>query len=654
MSSDALPIGAAPARAADVPQGMAVARAWTLRYLLVSTLLLLVTGLMGAALRGSLADFGRMSDAYYYAVMTVHGLGAFLGWAGFAVMGVSIWILARLGFEPRRFGVLMFATTFWTFVVGVVLIVISTLFMKFGGSWVALYPLPFHSAGVWGRAAAFIFTLGVLLVGVGIITWCIGIWHTVIGPGLHSERQGFLARTGAALGFGYLWKKRFPMAKPLPFAVIPLTVIAIDMIIATVPLAVLLVEMLVQVIEPSISVDPLLAKNILWWFGHPVVYLLLFPAVAVYYFLVPKYAKRPLVAGGVIAVAWTIAVIANVMVWAHHVYLDYPDHTHQGFINTIMQPMTFALTIPSALSVYSLTFTILRSRFHWNAASWALFLGLLSWVLAGLQGVVNATIAADVVVHNTMWIVGHFHHMALLNIGLVIFAAIYHFVPEMTGKRLYSDSLGKWHIWLTFWGQMLSSAYWMIDGLRGSPRRFAIPQSKYDLFNQLALVGVALLVIGGILFVINMVYTLQGKGGRVGDPENVADLVAPSRPGSRGINTGLALGTVVATLLASLSIVVVRGGDEPATASPGTGTSTVPADPGADVFTSAGCGGCHTMNAAGAAGAVGPNLDQVKPTEARVNEVVTNGLNAMPAFSGQLSAKQIDDLSKYVAENAGK
>ncbi len=86
-----------------------------------------------------------------------------------------------------------------------------------------------------------------------------------------------------------------------------------------------------------------------------------------------------------------------------------------------MEPLTFALTLVSALSLYSLFMTIFRSRWTWNAASTALFLGLVSWLLAGLSGVVNATIAWDAFVHNTLWVVGHFHHMALLNIGIVAF-----------------------------------------------------------------------------------------------------------------------------------------------------------------------------------------------------------------------------------------
>ena len=85
--------------------------------------------------------------------------------------------------------------------------------------------------------------------------------------------------------------------KPVPYPVIPLAVIGLDMIIATLPLAGLLVWQILQSMDVVGPANDLLAKNILWWFGHPVVYLLLFPAVAVYYWLIPRYAGRDLVAG---------------------------------------------------------------------------------------------------------------------------------------------------------------------------------------------------------------------------------------------------------------------------------------------------------------------------------------------------------------------
>jgi cytochrome c oxidase subunit 1 len=507
--------------------GIERARVLALRYLLAATAILFVAGLLGVLMRDSQADLGRLDPNFFYAVMTAHGLGAFVGWAGFAVMGLAFWVLASVGFPLRPLGSALATAAFWFMVVGVAGIVVTTLLLGFGASWVFLYPLPFHSAGQWGDGTTAVFSASVLVVGLSILAWCASILHTVLGEALHAVRPTIGNRLGLALGFGYLAPRRFATnPTPVPYAVIPLTVIAIDMIVATVPLAVLLVIMIIQSAAPGVTVDPLLAKNMLWFFGHPVVYLLLFPAVAIYYVLIPRYAQRPLVAAKVIAVAWVIAVVANVLVWAHHIYLDYPAGTVQGALNTAMQPTTFALTIPSALSLYSLFFTVYRSRFRWTAASTALFLGMVGWLLAGLSGVVNATIVFDAVVHNTLWIVGHFHHMALLNIGLAIFGATYAYLPELTGKALYSDRLGKWHVWLTFVFGTLNSALWLVQGLEGAPRRFAVLPDRYDTLTKAGIPLVIVLALAQLLFAWNVVQTLRGKGGPYAVPAEPAPAAA--------------------------------------------------------------------------------------------------------------------------------
>jgi cytochrome c oxidase subunit 1 len=197
--------------------------------------------------------------------MTAHGLGTFVSWAGFGIMGFSLWVLASVGLELRPLGYRLADVTWWAMVVGTLGIVVSTLLLGFGGSWVFLYPLPFHAAGQWSDAATAIFAVSVLLAGVAIITWCLAILHTVVGPSLPAARDGVLNRLGVALGLGILFPSRFPVrgGERFPYAVLPLTVIAIDMIIATTPLAVLLVQNTVQAFAPSVTVDPLLAKNIL-------------------------------------------------------------------------------------------------------------------------------------------------------------------------------------------------------------------------------------------------------------------------------------------------------------------------------------------------------------------------------------------------------
>jgi cytochrome c oxidase subunit 1 len=640
------------------------ARKLTLAYVLTATAILAVSGMLGVLLRDSQANLGRLNDNAWYAVMTAHGLGAFLGWAGFAVMGFGFWVLAAHGFPVRGFGKAMAWVSYWTMVVGVLGIVVATLALSFGASWVFLYPLPFSSAGQWSGPTAGVFLASVLLAGVSVITWCAAILHTVLGAALHAVSHNLVNRYGVAIGLGYLFPRRFATnPRSVPYPVIPLAVIGLDMIIATLPLAVLLVAMLVEVANPSFHIDVLGAKNILWFFGHPVVYLLLFPAAAVYYHLVPKYAGRPLVAGNVIAVAWAIAVVANVSVWAHHIYVDYPTGLQEG-VNTAMQPITFALTIPSALSLYSLGFTIYRSRFHWNAASTALVLGLVSWLLAGLSGVVNATIAFDVVVHNTLWIVGHFHHMALYNIGFLVFAATYHYLPELTGNRLYSETMAKVHVWVTFVAGMGFVTTWLVEGLEGAPRRFSVLPSKWDAYQTASIPFVFAIALVQLLYFVNVVQTVRGKAGSLSEPARAV----PRRERRRRLSLA---GAEAAYILVSVALMFAagaagyaighaqRGGGGGATApttAPATGTTGEQGGAlarGKQVFESAGCGSCHTLAAADASGQVGPNLDQTKPTRALVVNRVTNGFGAMPPFKDQLSQQQIQDVAAFVSQSAG-
>ncbi|MEZ5099095.1 MAG: cbb3-type cytochrome c oxidase subunit I [Thermoleophilia bacterium] len=650
-----------------------VAANWTLRFVLTASAIFLVAGVLGMLLRNSQADLGRLDDNMWYAIMTVHGLGAFVGWAAFAVMGFAYWILASLGFALRGFGRVMAATSWITMVVGVAGIVVTTLIFDFAASWVFLYPLPFESAGQWSDWVAGLFSASVLLSGVSIITWCLSILHTVVGPALKAKSSNVLTRMGVALGFGYLWPAKFATnPRKLPYPVIPLTVIGIDMIIATLPLAVLLVIMIIQSATPEVGVNALFAKNILWFFGHPVVYLLLFPAAAAYYYLIPRYAGRPLVAGKLIAIAWAIAVVANVIVWAHHVYIDYPDGTPQAAINVAMQPLTFSLTIPSALSLYSLAFTIYKSDFKWTPGSTALFFGLVGWFLAGLSGVINATIAFDQVVHNTLWIVGHFHHMAFFNIGFLIIGAMYAFIPELTGKAWWSARAGRFHVWVTFIAGMGFVIPWLIEGLNGAPRRFAILPEQYNAYAWASIPFILLLSLAQFVFLFNLIMTLRGKGGTVAEAAAREQAVAAERAATgRKRMADASVEAVIVLVAVALAFAAGAAGwaigrssndSPPASETPvAPAEPAAPAEPGApdveagkDVFTSAGCAGCHALSDAGAAGAVGPNLDELAPTAEVVNAAVTNGKGAMPAFAGQLSDEEIANVSAYVAGVAGK
>ena len=612
------------------------------RYVYAATAVLFVSGALGVVMRESQADIFRVGDNVFYAMMTAHGLGTFIAWAAFAVMGLGFWVLSSSGMRMRPWGYRLADWCWWTTIIGTAGIVITTLFMGFGGSWVFLYPLPFFSADEWGDAATGIFSASVLLVGVGILAWCAAILHTVVGPD-NPGRGNVFDRFAVAIGAGILRKRLLVSPeRQIPYAVIPLAVIAIDMIIATLPLAALLVIQIAESIDSSITIDPLLAKNFLWFFGHPVVYLLLFPAVAAYYLLIPRYAKRPLAAANVIAIAWLIGVVANVVIWAHHIYLDYPQDSFQSVLNVAMEPLTFSITLVSALSLYSLTVTIWRSDFEWTPASKFLVAGLIGWFTAGLSGVINATIALDVNVHNTLWIVGHFHHMALLNIGLAIFGIVYAFLPELTGREWYSRKLADWHLWLVLIGGYGNSILWYIQGLTGAPRRYSVLPDSWEPLSVAGVPFTLMVAVGMLVFAWNLVQTLRGRRREHDDRPFLLD----------GRQVSLAGSTLAVAIVAPMLVVAIKklpdsgpvAPPAPATQKP---TKPLPSGPGKELFVQ-NCGSCHTLAAAETTGTVGPNLDT---TAALTEERVVSAIEKGGLGSGQMPANLVQGTdAQQVAE----
>ncbi|MFN8108460.1 MAG: cbb3-type cytochrome c oxidase subunit I [Thermoleophilia bacterium] len=481
------------------------------RFMWTSTLFLVIAGLLGLVLRQSQANIHRIDDNLWYALMTAHGLGAFVAWAGFFLMGSLYWILLRLGYPLRTY---IFAEiSYWTMVIGTLGIVWTTLVSGFGASWVALYPLPFKSAGKWSDTTTGIFSFAVLLAGVSIIVWCVSLIVAVTGPAAESASNNFFYKVALGLGFDHMWPNTFKRTggRKTPYPLIPLTVVAINMAIMTLPFAVLLVLMILQSINSGITTDPLLAKNLLWAFGHPVVYLLLFPVVSCLYYFIPRYAGRNMAAGRIIVLAWIVALTTNMFLWAHHMYLDSPDGSIQNTLNLIHEPITFAIVLASSLSLYALSVTIFRSNFLWNAGSKFMIAGMVGWLTAGFQGVLNADIQFDNVLHNTLWIVGHFHHMALLGMGMVIMGVMYAVLPHLYHKPVYSEALADVHLWGMLVGGYGWMICWLIPGLEGAPRRWAILPHSYDFWTQLSIPFLIVMVLGILVGLYNYWKTVTGS-----------------------------------------------------------------------------------------------------------------------------------------------
>ncbi len=497
---------------------MKEAKEVTMGYFITGLTVFALGGFMGMMMRLSQAGIFRVSEAsIWYRFMTFHGDAMFIGVGVFITVGLTFYVLVRALDKPLH-SVAWAKGIYWVFVAGVVLVAVSTLGMGFNGSWVFLYPLPIpqrYSAPdpnwMGGGLAPTVFLIGVVLIGLAIIWYSIEVLLTVQqnGPGiLRGIGLDFLKKPDE--DGNYKWNGRL-----FPTAVIPLTVNAIGMLMSTPVFALSLILMILEIqVSDSFAIDALLHKNMLWWFGHPIVYQLLFPIAAVYYMIVVEYAKRPMIGQRTIAAAWFVATIVQLIVWAHHIYMDFVQPVP---ITIATQISTYVITLPSLASIFGLLATIWVGKWEWKIPSLFVFTGIIGWFLAGIQGVVNATIWLNSIVHNTLWVPGHFHTMIFLNILMGIFAMVYQVTAEYTGRPF------KWeHVKLHWLGTLIGASgmltFWLLDGWLGGPRRYAIPLDSSMLWTMFSVPFVLLMAFSQLFFLYLFAKNVFGSGESGGVP----------------------------------------------------------------------------------------------------------------------------------------
>ncbi|MHA2168303.1 MAG: cbb3-type cytochrome c oxidase subunit I [Candidatus Kariarchaeaceae archaeon] len=462
------------------------AKSLSVAYLVTGLAIIFVATLLGFLNRLTQTGVIQYNAKAWYTLMTLHGMAAFVGWGVFVCMGLTWWALVKILDSPLH-NPNWVKAAYWFFMAGVALLVIATLFGEFAGSWVFLYPLPFESGpgdGAWENWSVFLWVLGVLLAGVAILITQVEVLLTVRKAGISII---------AALGFEAI--KPAPEGKDykVPIPLVPFVVNAVGMIIATVPFAVFLVMILGESMGIGGDLDPLIAKNVLWWFGHPVVYALLFPAAGFAYYMAERMTGARLIGERITKLSWMLATIIQNIIGSHHVYQDLvqplPIHISQ-------QILTYGITLPSVASLFVIFGQFYVKDFEWSLSGKYLYLAAVGWLLAGLSGVVNATILSNSFVHNTLWIVAHFHTMALLNITMMIFGAAYFLVQDFTGKPVYDETNATRAMWLKYIGTLGLVHMWFVQGILGGIRRSAVSTPGQGLLTWLSIPFGLMILVG--------------------------------------------------------------------------------------------------------------------------------------------------------------
>ena len=256
--------------------------------------------------------------------------------------------------------------------------------------------------------------------------------------------------------------------------------------------------------------SPILFQHLFWFFGHPEVYIVALPAFGIVSDLISTHARRNIF--GYRMMVWAIVIIGGLsfVVWAHHMYVSGMNPYFGFFFATT----TLIIAVPTAIKVYNWVLTLWRGDIHFTAPMlWALAF-IVTFVNGGLSGLFLGNAVIDVPLSDTMFVVAHFHMVMGMAPIFVIFGAIYHWYPKITGRMLH-DAMGKIHFWVTFIGAYAIFLPLHYLGLMGVPRRYHelgdmanVPQSAVAL-NEF--VSVAAFIVGAaqILFLYNLIWSLR-------------------------------------------------------------------------------------------------------------------------------------------------
>ncbi|BFM39692.1 cytochrome c oxidase subunit I [Synechocystis sp. LKSZ1] len=455
-----------------------------IQYLVTSFLFFFIGGSFAEAMRTELAtpDPDFVSPELYNQLMTLHGTIMIFLWivpAGAAFANYLIPLM--IGAEDMAFPRLN-AVAFWLTPPGGVLLIASFFVGAPQAGWTSYPPLSLIS-GKWGEE---IWILSVLLVGTSSILGAINFVTTILKMRIKDmDLHSMPLFCWAMLATSSL------ILLSTPVLAAALILLSFDLIAGT------------SFFNPTGGGDPVVYQHLFWFYSHPAVYIMILPFFGVISEVIPVHARKPIFGYRAIAYSSLAISFLGLIVWAHHMFTSGTP----GWLRMFFMATTMLIAVPTGIKIFSWCGTLWGGKINLNSAMLFAIGFLASFLMGGLTGIMVASVPFDIHVHDTYFVVGHFHYVLFGGSALALFSGVYHWFPKMTGKMV-NENLGRLHFALMFIGLNLTFLPMHQLGLQGMNRRIALYDPQFQGLNQLSTLGAYLLAVSTFPFVINVIWSL--------------------------------------------------------------------------------------------------------------------------------------------------